>query len=338
VTLATALPPLVSSRGMRLIAGETGAEIDAGALPSGPVLDVAGANVTIDGLTIRNCKAAGILLRAEQFHVQSTTIEGCDVGVEVAENAGQVMIERNRFAGNRVGVRFTASNRNSIVVKNEFHEHRDAGVWAVRGEPDLRGAAISVRDNRFTKERIAIIAANVSIAVERNELLDTGETAMQLMGAGAVVRANRVSGGAGMGIVAENSRGAVIESNELDGLAAYGIMIKGSADAVVRGNRVHNSGYGLAFVVGDARSPSSAIEITIIEPKFNGIDVIGDSPILRGNNVLRPRALALKVVDFDSGGQKVRSQPFLEGNNFDAKGAIIAAGNAARAANPGMPR
>ena len=40
------------------------------------------------------------------------------------------------------------------------------------------------------------------------------------------------------------------------------------------------------------------MENTIIEPKFNGIDVVGDSPILRRNQVLRPRALALHVEDF----------------------------------------
>ena len=338
ITLATTLPPLVSSRGVRLVAAaQAGAEIDATALPAGPVLDVTGAQVTIEGLRIRNCKAAGILLRAQNFRLRSTTIESCDVGVEVAENASQVLIERNRFANNRVGVRFTASNRDTIVVKNEFSEHGDAAVWAVRGEPDSRGGAISIRDNRFTKERIGILAANVLIAVERNELLDTGEMAMQLMGTGAIVRSNRVSGGAGMGIVAENSRGTVIESNELDGLDAYGIMVKGSADALLRGNRVHNSGYGLAFVVGS--SPSTAIGNTIIEPKFNGIDVIGDSPVLRDNQVLRPRALALKVIDFQpEGGQKVRSQPFLEGNNFDARGTIIATGNVAASGDAAVRR
>jgi parallel beta-helix repeat protein len=315
---------------VRLVAAETGAEIDATDLPSGPVLDVTGAKVTIEGLRIRNCKEAGILLRAKHFRLQSTTIESCDVGIEVAENASQVQIERNRFANNRVGVRFTASNSDTAVVKNEFNAHRDAAVWAVRGAADSRGGAISIRDNRFTKERIGILAANVLVAIERNELLDSGEMAMQLMGTGAVVRNNRVSGGAGMGIVAENSRGTVIENNELDGIEAYGIMLKGSADALVRGNRVHNSGYGLAFVVGS--SPSTAIDNTIIEPKFNGIDVIGDSPVLRGNQVLRPRALALKVVDFKpEGGQNVRSQPFLEGNNFDARGAIIASGNSSSA-------
>jgi parallel beta-helix repeat protein len=239
------------------------------------------------------------------------------------------MLERNRFTKNRVGVRFAASNRNAMVVKNEFSENRDAGLWAVRSEPDERGSAITVRDNSFKKERIGILTANVSVLMERNELLDSQEAAMQLMGTGAVARGNRISRGNAMGIVVENARAAVIEENEIDGFAAYGVMLKGSADTLVRANRVHNSGYGLAFVLGTPRSPSSAIDNTIIEPKFNGIDVIGDSPILRGNQVVRPRALALKVVDFEpEDGPKVRSQPFLEGNNFSVNTATIAAGDA----------
>ena len=326
ITIASTLPPLANAGGIRLVTPEQGTEIDAGALPSGAVLDVSGANVSIEKLHIKNCKGAGILLRAERFRLESTTIESCDVGVDVAENAARVLMEGNRFANNRVGVRFGASNNNTIVSKNEFSGHRDAGVWAVRSEPDQRSGAISLSENRFSKERIGIFTANVSLLIERNELLDSEEAAIQLTGAGAIVRGNRVSGGAAMGIVAENARGVVIEENEFDGLAAYGIMLKGSADCLVRGNRIHNSGYGLAFVLGNSRSPSTAIDNTIIEPKSTGIDVIGDSPILRNNQVIRPRALALKVVDFQpEGGQKVRSQPFLEGNNFDARGLTVAA-------------
>lgn len=326
ITIASTLPPLANVGGIRLVTPEQGTEIDAGALPSGAVLDVSGANVSIEKLHIKNCKGAGILLRAERFRLESTTIESCDVGVDVAENAARVLMEGNRFANNRVGVRFGASNNNTIVSKNEFSGHRDAGVWAVRSEPDQRSDTISLNENRFTKERIGIFTANVSLLIERNELLDSEEAAIQLMGAGAIVRGNRVSGGAAMGIVAEDARGVVIEENEFDGLAAYGIMLKGSADCLVRGNRIHNSGYGLAFVLGNSRSPSTAIDNTIIEPKSTGIDVIGDSPILRNNQVIRPRALALKVVDFQpEGGQKVRSQPFLEGNNFDARGLTVAA-------------
>ena len=333
IVITTALPPLVNMRGIRLAVAEAGTEIDASGLTSGPVLDVAGANVSIEGLIIRNCAAAAILLRSEQFRLQSATIETCDVGVDVAETASQVLIEGNRFAKNRIGVRFAGTNRNTSVVGNEFTEHGDAGIWAVRSEPDSRGEAITIRDNRFSNERVGIVAGNVAVLAETNELLEMEEAAIQLIGANAVVRGNRVRGGKVMGIVAENAQAAVIDSNELDGLAAYGIMVKGSADTLVRGNRIHNSGYGMAFVL--ARTPSTAVDNTIIEPKFNGIDVVGDSPVLRNNSVLRPRALALKVIDYEpADGERVRSEPFLEGNNFNRDGQVIAASRGTETAPP----
>jgi len=76
------------------------------------------------------------------------------------------------------------------------------------------------------------------------------------------------------------------------------------------------------------RVAQHCIENTIIEPKFNGIDVIGDSPILRRNQVLRPHAFALHVVDFQQpDGQNVRAQPFLEGNSFRADTVQVASEN-----------
>jgi hypothetical protein len=49
--------------------------------------------------------------------------------------------------------------------------------------------------------------------------------------------------------------------------------------------------------------------------------------------VMRPRALALKVIDFqpEGGGERVRSAPFLEGNNFSVGGATVATGDATSA-------
>lgn len=328
VTIATALPPIVSPAGMRLVAHEDGTEIDASALPSGPVFDVAANNVIIEGFTLRNCAASAIVLRAERFRLQGATLESCDVGIDIAENAALVLIENNRFIRNRVGVRLAAANRNTIITKNDFTAHRDAGVWAVRNHPDVRGQPVTVRENRFNQEDVGILTANISLLVERNELLGSRAAAIHLMGAGALVRGNRISGGDAMGVVVENARGAVIEQNEFDGLAAYGIMVKSSADTLLRGNRIHSGGYGLAFVLGDARNPSTALDNTIIEPRIHGVDVIGDSPILRGNQVLRPHALALKVIDFTpANGQQVRSAPVLEGNNFNANGVVIAAGS-----------
>jgi hypothetical protein len=322
----TPLPPLVNPHGVRIIAQPGGTQLDGHALAGTPVLDVAGANTSIEGLRISNCPSSAILLRATGFRLRSSTIESCDVGVDVAENAGDVLLERNNFSGDRIGVRFAASTRNGVVVGNTFSQSRDAGIWAVRAESDARGSAVDVRENHFQGgDRSGVVAANVGLLIERNEFESVSESGVHLLGAGAVVRGNHVSGGPGMGIVAENARDDVIDNNELDHLGAYGVMVRDSASILVRANRVHNCGYGMAFVLGDPHRPSTAADNTIIGPQFNGIDVVGDSPILRSNQVLQARAYPLHVVDFDRpDGTRVPSHPVLENNNFRAEPAVAA--------------
>ncbi|MBV9725962.1 MAG: right-handed parallel beta-helix repeat-containing protein, partial [Gammaproteobacteria bacterium] len=175
------LPPLVNPHGVRIRA-EQDAEIDAHALKGGPVLDVAGANTSIEGLHLRNCPAAAILLRAAQFRLHSSSIDACDVGVDVAENASDILLEANRFSGNRIGVRFAASNRNGLVAGNTFSSSRDAGVWAVRAEPDARNSAITIRENHFDGGRSGVVAANVALTLERNEFSANAESAVHLLG------------------------------------------------------------------------------------------------------------------------------------------------------------
>jgi parallel beta-helix repeat protein len=327
IVLETALPPIVTAHGLAIVVPQQGgAEIDAQSLMSSTVLDIAAPNTSIEGLRIRNCMNAAILLRATRFRLTSSTIEACDVGVDVAENAGDVLLERNRFVNDRIGVRFASSVRNTSVGKNEFSNSRDAAIWAVRSAPDSAPAPIAIRDNKLSGDRTGMVVGNVSVLIERNEVINAREAAVHLVGAGAVVRGNRITGGAAMGIVAENARAAVIENNELDGLTAYGVMVRGSGNTLVRNNRMHNCGYGMAFVLGDAQGPSTAVENTVIQPKFNGIDVIGDSPILRRNQVLRPRALALHVEDFQPPqGTKVTSRPYLDNNTFGAPDTAVAA-------------
>lgn len=316
ITLETVLPPIVNSHGVRIVARPAGSEIDASGLSGGPVLDVASASTSLEGVVIRKCPGAAILVRADRFNLDGATVEGCDVGVDVAEGAHDLLLERNRFIDDRLGVRFAASSPDTAVIANLFSGEKDAGVWAVRGQPDLRGA-ISVRNNRFEQDHAGIVAGNVAILIGQNDITGSQAEAVDLIGAGAVVRGNHVSGGAGMGIIAEGARAAVIEGNELDRFAAYAIMVRGSSAVLVRDNRLYYCAYGMAFVLGDPRNPSTAVGNIIMEPRYDGIDVLGDSPILRRNQVLRPHALALRLQDFQSpGGRQVASAPFLDHNSF----------------------
>jgi parallel beta-helix repeat protein len=317
IHIETALPAFVNGRGVHLVGHAGGVRIDAQALGAGPVLDVSGPNTSIEAITISRCPAAAILVRAVRFRLTQSTIDSCDVAVEVAGNASDTLLERNHFLNNRIGIRFSASGRNTAVANNEFTGDKDAGIWAVRSAPDVHDEPINIHDNRFTEDRIGVVAGNVPVLVQRNDFSNAREADVHLVGAGGVVRGNHINGGSAMGIVAENASGAIIEDNEVEGLGAYGVMVRGSSNTLVRANRLHNCGYGLAFVLGNPRSASTAVENTIIEPKFNGIDVIGDSPILRRNQVLRAHAYALHVQDFQPAqGEKVRSQPFLDNNDF----------------------
>ena len=317
IKLETALPALVNGRGVQLVGQAAGTVIDAQSLNAGPVFDVSGPNTSIEGITVSKCPAAAILVRSVHFRLSNSTIDSCDVGVEVAENASDTLLERNHFTKNRVGIRFAASGHNTAVANNEFREDKDAGLWAVRSASDSHDDVIGIHDNKFTEDTAGIVAGNIPVLIERNDFINAHESDVHIVGAGAVIRGNRINGGASMGIVVENASGAVIDDNEIEGLTAYGVMVRGSSNTLVRSNRLHNCGYGLAFVLGDKAKVSTAVDNTIIEAKFNGIDVIGDSPILRRNQVLRAHAYALHVEDFQPpNGQKVQSQPFLDNNNF----------------------
>ena len=319
IALETALPPLMNAHGMRIFAQPPGAEIDAHGLAAGPVLDVTADNTSIEGLTLRNCSGTGILLRASHFHLQSSAVEACDVGVDVVESASDVLVEHNRFANDRVGMRFAGSSRNTVLIGNTFAQDKDAGLWAVRGRADHRNGTITVRENHFNASGSGVVTGNIQVLLERNDLAGSRDAAIHLIGAGAVIRGNHIRGGATMGIVAENAGEVVIDDNELEQFQTYAIMVRGSANALVRANRIHNCGYGMALVLGDPRQPSTVIGNTIIEPRVDGIDIIGDSPILRHNQVLRPHTLALHVADYHPpGGENIAARPFLEGNNFRA--------------------
>jgi hypothetical protein len=166
IKLETALPAFVNSHEVRLMGQASGAQIDAQALNEGPVLDIAGSNISIEEITIQNCPAIAVLVRAVHFRLSASVIQSCDVGVEVADNASDTLFERNKFIKDRLGVRFGASRRNSVVANNEFIENKEAGLWAVRGAPDSQDEAIAIRDNKFTEDGNGIVAGNVPVLVE----------------------------------------------------------------------------------------------------------------------------------------------------------------------------
>jgi hypothetical protein len=281
------------------------------------VFDIDADRAVLSGLLIHHCPGSAVLVRAPHFRLSSSTIQACDVGVEVAATASALGIERNVFQADRIGIRFAAPSTDTEVVKNEFNDDSTAGVWLVSSEA-IAGDAIRVHDNQFQAGPTGVVVGNVPAVLEHNEFTGQSEAAVHVIGSGAVIRSNHITSGVAAGIVIENARGALIEGNELDHLNGYAILLRGAADTLVRANRVHSCGYGMAFVLGNGDRPNTAADNTFIDLSFNGIDVIGESPILRHNQVLQARAYPLHVADFSSpNGPVVRAQPLLERNSFE---------------------
>ncbi len=330
IALASALPPIANPRGIQIVVPPGGLQIDASALsPSSPVFDIDGEHASLDGLSISHCRGTAILVRAAQFRLTSSTIQSCDVALEIAGNASHVAVENNRFQGNHIGIRFSGPSRDTVVVKNEFSGNTTAGMWLVASQPQPDADAISVHDNQFSADATDVVLGNVATVLEHNDFTAVRDAAVHVIGAGAVVRNNRISTGMATGIVVENAHGVVIDGNELDHLAGYGILIRGSSDALVRSNRINSCAYGMAFVLGDPQRPNSAVDNSLIDLKYDGIDVIGESPILRRNQVLQARVAPLHLENFSApDGKVVRAQPLLEGNSFQLGVAAIPSGSA----------
>ena len=320
IVLRSPLPPLVNPAGIVVEAAHPGVLIDGREISTGALLEIAAPDSVVQGLRFVNAPAEALLIRADGFRLSRSSISDSDEGVVLAPGLHSLLVENMEFAGNRIGLRLESTGAGVIVRNNRFSGHRDAAVWAVRGTasdgPGLAGFAL--RSNRFESDRMGLVLANTAASVENNEFIKSVETAIYLIGAGAVVRGNRIRAGGGIGIFADMTRGTLIEFNEIDHNQTLAVLVRSSRDALVQRNRMHNNGYGMGFVLNEVGARNVAADNTMLTQHLDGIIVIGDSPILRNNQALQNRGAGIRLLDFVPVGEaKVRSSPLLERNTLE---------------------
>jgi len=325
ITLQGPLPPIVH-RVEVVIQGVPGrSEIDAAAIGSGPVLDIHAPQSVLKGVSILNAPEQAVLVRNGAFTSTDNHFANCDQGVHTAPDAGRVVIEKSSFEANRVGA-FLGSGRGAARIRNNrFYRHAGAAVWAVHNPENnrLSSMLLSVQFNHFEQDRIAIVLGNVPALVEKNQLLHAAESAVYLIGKGAVIRENLIRNGKGVGISADGTEGSIIDTNEIGHNAGMGILVRSSGNAVVRRNRIYNNGYGIAFVFAAGSSPNKGSANLLLRQKLDGIIAIGSSPILERNTVFNSGLAAFRLLDFrPAAGASTNSNPLLDqniarGNQFD---------------------
>jgi parallel beta-helix repeat protein len=325
VRLETALPPLVNRHGVVLDA-ERPVEIDARAMGSGPVLDLAAPGSLVRGLAIKGAPGPAILVRASGARLRELSLSDCAAGVSIAEGVEDVSVADSALSLNGTGVRVDTAGGGLSITGTTFERHSTAGVWAVSPAAPAAGAAprLALRSNRFHRDRIGVVLVNVPAEVTDNTVTGATEAAVYLVGP-SIVRSNRIRQSA-LGIFADGADGASIEGNELDHNSGVGVLVRGGKATQVSGNRAYVNGYGIAVVFGDKGAPHVVSQNLLMSQREDGLYVAGGSPILRDNRSLSNRGAGLRVLDYvPRKGPHVRSDPLVQGLVAEGNGTNLPA-------------
>jgi parallel beta-helix repeat protein len=313
VKIETPLPPLVNPAGI-VVQGQGGSAIDAAGLSGGPALDLIAPGSSLRGFHVLRAAGQGILVRSPSVRVEDLTLQACGTGLHVLGPARDLRVTGSTFEANAVGVTLEDGVEAVRIVDNVFRAHRRAGLWAVSSRDSGRPELVVLR-NRFEGDAISIVAMNVGARIEDNHISGFGEAGVFVSGRENALRNNRIRSGHTYGICAVSSEATLIEGNEADHNQAVGILLKNAFSTVVKANRVYANGFGIVVVFGDPLRPSRVAENLVWQQSFDGMYVIGGSPVVTGNHVRASGRAGIRIDDFESVRGAVRlANPLLTDN------------------------
>ena len=316
IRLRSPLPPLVNPNGVSIEA-DGPAEVDLAALVGGVALEVRGARSQLVGVTLANAPEVALRVAATDFRLAASQLRANGLALHVLPEAHGLVVEGTRFEANGTGLRMEAAVRGASVRDSRFSAHREVAIWLVRPDdtPLLEAERLAIAANRFESDRVSIVIGNAPVAVERNEFIANREVAILMVGSGASARHNIVRDGQGIGILAQGAPRSSIEANEVSRNRALGMMVRASGGTTVQDNRIYGNGYGMAFVLGEAGNPVLAHGNTVMGHQYDGIVVIGDSPVIRGNRSMSNGQAGVRLFDLAlRDAPRVVSAPFLQSN------------------------
>jgi Right handed beta helix region len=305
IVLEAPLPPLVNPAGVVVDVSQPGAELDAARL-SGAALDIASPDTFVSDLRIVG-GGAGLVVRAPRATLRNLTLLEHDTGVLVGDGAGSLRITDSLLARNRVGIYMTAPVGMTTLQNARFEDHQVAAIWAVDAVPPSTGASqIDIVGNRFRNDAIGLVAINVIARVEGNKFDGQGTTAVHVSGGRATIINNQILAGHGFGIYAERLQSGYISRNEIARNCNGGMLSRDSGNTQVIANDVYRNGYGVVLMEGLALSPNTVANNLIADHIGDGILLIGSSPIVTGNRVLRNRLSGFRLSSLTLGSEATR--------------------------------
>ncbi len=253
----------------------------------------------------------GVVLEAAPAGVE---LDGTRVTGAVLDIASPgSLVSGFRIVGGGAGVVVRAPG---ATLRNLTLLEHDTGILV--GE---NAAQIDVVGSRFTEDAIGVVAINVNARVEASHFTSEGSAAVYASGARAAIVNNRIFAGHGFGIHSEELQSGTILQNEIARNCNGGILLRDSANTQVLGNDLYQNGYGIVLMEGQALRPNTVANNLIADDLADGLLLIGSSPIVRGNRVLRNRHAGLRMSSLRLGSGPARiPTPFMAENLVQGNG------------------
>jgi parallel beta-helix repeat protein len=320
--LRTPLPAVVNPNGFDIIGGtpDRAYVIDGSDLAAGPVLALASPGATVRDLVIRGARAVGIEVRASGVVLSNVTLTRCATGIRVGPRVDALTVENSAFVESEIGIDAEISGREWYLRENHFEESGAVAIRLISPQGTLVPAhsAVVIRQNRFERDRIAVLAVGQSTRIEENEVADATDVGIYVSGGRTAIGSNRVRGARRAGIVLHQLERARVFDNEIDH-NRVGLVLNSVSGATVERNNIHENTAGLVHVFGESGAPNLILDNQILTSRFDGVTVVGSSPLLRSNRVLGSGGASIRISTFiGRDGVRQVSEPLLEDNVLDS--------------------
>jgi Right handed beta helix region len=333
IALDSPLPVLVNPRGVQIDAHAHDGLIDAAHQATGPTLQINSPFTEIKGLHITDAPVSGIVVNAPGARLDGVQIADSKAGILIYPTARGTIVENSVLQHDQIGIAVSPGVEHIALLNSVFRRNTRAGLWYVgpparvggtriTRTPSVTEAGLRVVDSVFEKNAEGAVLANQSAQLQRTRFLDSGDTAILIMGGSVGIQSAEIRGSGGPAVSVSSGAHVQIAHSTLIDNASSAIMARDS-DLIVEGNTLEHNGLGIVSIGGGSFTPVIRDNL-ITGSTGDAITLIGGPMLIEHNRLLQNHGAALRPFDFVQRQIRFDAAPKLDGNTFRANGLDVA--------------
>jgi hypothetical protein len=326
ISLETALPALVNSRGIAIDVPDDRGWIDADRLRQGTVLQIHSAQTHIKGLHIAHAHDTAVAISSPGVRLESMTVTDSKVAILLDAASSGTSIESATLERNQTGVLVEPGTHDLTVSGCTFRDSTRAGFWFVGPQDNgsgARGIAEHERarllDSLFERNATGIVLANQSTLVQKSRFLGSLESAVMILGGAATLQDNDFRGSKGTAVMITAGSGVIFVHNTLADNAAAALIVRDSSATVERNTLVNNQ-LGIVSIAHSGSGAPVLRDNLISKTATDAVTLIGGTTVLERNQVLENHGAGLRELDLVEAQSTQKVTPRLEANVFKNNG------------------